>query len=331
MRILIATALLACSTLAAAQPSFHQRRAFSTDTAMVHDPVMAYDHGLYYMMSTGHGIQLMTSPDRKTWTMVPHGVITDIPSWTHDSVPEFKRHIWAPDLLRWHGKWWLTYSCSSFAKNTSAIGLMCADTLSADTHWEDCGPVVCSQRLRDNWNAIDSNIIIDENDQPWMTWGSFWGGIQLARLDSTLHLARPRQQKVIAARFSPALQSEPGVNAIEAPFIFRHGGYYYLFVSFDFCCRGMESTYRVAVGRSKQVDGPYLDATGKDLAKGGGTVVFEGDKKEFEAAGHSAAYHFGDTDLFICHGYAIDKGGASILVQRRIVWTEDGWPTLVEE
>ena len=331
MRILIATALLACSTLAAAQPSFHQRRVFSTDTAMVHDPVMAYDHGLYYMMSTGHGIQLMTSPDRKTWTMVPHGVITDIPAWTHDSVPEFKRHIWAPDLLRWHGKWWLTYSCSSFAKNTSAIGLMCADTLSADTHWEDCGPVVCSQRLRDNWNAIDSNIIIDENDQPWMTWGSFWGGIQLARLDSTLHLAQPRQQKVIAARFSPALQSEPGVNAIEAPFIFRHGGYYYLFVSFDFCCRGMESTYRVAVGRSKQVDGPYLDATGKDLAKGGGTVVFEGDKKEFEAAGHSAAYHFGDTDLFICHGYAIDKGGASILVQRRIVWTEDGWPTLVEE
>lgn len=331
MRILIATALLACSTLAAAQPSFHQRRVFSTDTAMVHDPVMAYDHGLYYMMSTGHGIQLMTSPDRKTWTMVSHGVITDIPAWTHDSVPEFKRHIWAPDLLRWHGKWWLTYSCSSFAKNTSAIGLMCADTLSADTHWEDCGPVVCSQRLRDNWNAIDSNIIIDENDQPWMTWGSFWGGIQLARLDSTLHLARPRQQKVIAARFSPALQSEPGVNAIEAPFIFRHGGYYYLFVSFDFCCRGMESTYRVAVGRSKQVDGPYLDATGKDLAKGGGTVVFEGDKKEFEAAGHSAAYHFGDTDLFICHGYAIDKGGASILVQRRIVWTEDGWPTLVEE
>ncbi len=137
MRILIATALLACSTLAAAQPSFHQRRVFSTDTAMVHDPVMAYDHGLYYMMSTGHGIQLMTSPDRKTWTMVPHGVITDIPAWTHDSVPEFKRHIWAPDLLRWHGKWWLTYSCSSFAKNTSAIGLMCADTLSADTHWED--------------------------------------------------------------------------------------------------------------------------------------------------------------------------------------------------
>ena len=331
MRTTLIITLLACSAIAAAQPPTHRLRVFSTDTAMVHDPVMAYDRGLYYMMSTGHGIQLMTSPDRKTWTMVPHPVITDIPSWTHDSVPEFKRHIWAPDLLRWHGKWWLTYSCSSFAKNTSAIGLMCADTLSADTRWTDCGPVVCSKRLRDNWNAIDSNIIIDENDQPWITWGSFWGGIQLARLDSTLHLATPRQQKVIAARFNPVLQSEPGVNAIEAPFIFRHGGYYYLFVSFDFCCRGMESTYRVAVGRSPRVEGPYLDAEGTDMAKGGGTVLIEGDKKVFEAMGHSAAYHFGDDDLFICHGYAINKGGASILVQRRMEWTADGWPVLVEE
>lgn len=331
MRIRVLTILLLAATMAVAQPGHRRMRAFTTDTAMVHDPVMAYDNGLYYMMSTGHGIQLMTSPDRKAWTMVPHPVITDIPSWTHDSVPEFKTHIWAPDLFKWHGKWWLTYSCSSFAKNTSAIGLMCADTLCADTQWEDCGAVVCSQRMRDNWNAIDSNIIIDENDQPWMVWGSFWGGIQLARLDNTLHLAQPREQKVIAARHHPALQVEPGSNAIEAPFIFRHNGYYYLFVSFDYCCRGMESTYRVAVGRSRQVNGPYLDASGTDMAEGGGMVIFEGDKKRFEAVGHSAAYHFGDTDLFICHGYAIDKGGASILVQQRIRWSEDGWPVLEEE
>ena len=240
MRTRIAAILLLAATMAVAQPAERRRmRAFTTDTAMVHDPVMAYDNGVYYMMSTGHGIQLMTSIDRKTWTMVPHPVITDIPSWTHDSVPEFKTHVWAPDLFKWHGKWWLTYSCSSFAKNTSAIGVMCADTLCADTHWEDCGAVVCSQRLRDNWNAIDSNIIIDENDCPWMVWGSFWGGIQLARLDATMHLAQPREQKVVATRHCAALQEEPGTNAIEAPFIFWHGGYYYLFVSYDYCCRGI--------------------------------------------------------------------------------------------
>lgn len=314
---------VACATMA--QP--HNRRPmreFQTDTAMVHDPVMAYENGVYYMFSTGRGIQQMTSTDRKTWTFIPRPTI-DIPTWTHDSVPEFREHVWAPDIIYWHGKWWLTYACSSFGKNTSAIGLMTSDSLGTSAHWEDQGAIVCSKPLRDNWNAIDSNIIIDEEDTPWMTWGSFWGGIQLARLDSTMHLAVPREQKTIAARYPQQLQEKPGDNAIEAPFIFHHGNYYYLFVSFDYCCRGMESTYKVAVGRSQKVDGPYLDAEGRDMAEGGGTILLEGDKKEFEAVGHSAACHFPDGDLFICHGYAINRGGQSILIQRPIHWTEDGW------
>ena len=51
-------------------------------------------------------------------------------------------------------------------------------------------------------------------------------------------------------------------------------------------------------------------------------------KKEFEAAGHSAAYHFGNKDVFICHGYSVRMHGASILVQRDITWDADGWPKL---
>ena len=27
-------------------------------------------------------------------------------------------------------------------------------------------------------------------------------------------------------------------NAVEAPYVVRHGGWYYLFASFDFCCQG---------------------------------------------------------------------------------------------
>ena len=119
-----------------------------------------------------------------------------------------------------------------------------------------------------------------------------------------------------------------GTNAIEAPFIFKHGGYYYLFVSWDYCCRGAKSNYRVAVGRSKSVAGPYLDRNGKDMAAGGGTLVIEGDKKEWEAAGHSAAYTFDGQDVFICHGYSATQNGAAMLIQRPIKWTDDGWPEL---
>lgn len=311
------------------------RNAFTTETPMVHDPVMAKEGDTYYIYSTGVGIQQMTSHDCRTWTVLPQPVMTVIPRWTTDSVPHFRSHVWAPDIIRWHGRWWLTYSCSTFGKNSSAIGLLSSRSL-ADNLWKDEGCIVASREKRDNWNAIDPNIIIDYNDQPWLVWGSFWDGIQLARLDTTLHLPQGERPRTIARRYSPdkpVTAANPtskyaGTNAIEAPFIYKHGGYYYLFVSWDYCCRGAKSNYRVAVGRSKNVEGPYRDRAGKDMTQGGGTVVLEGDKDVWEAAGHCAAYTLDGEDIFICHGYSVKHSGAAMLIQRKITWTADLWPTL---
>lgn len=317
-----------------------QREAFQTDSPMVHDPVMAKEGDTYYIYATGMGIQQMTSKDRKTWTVLPQPVMTVIPGWTTDSVPGFGSHVWAPDVIQWHGRWWMAYSCSTFGKNGSAIGLLSSRSLAANL-WKDEGCIVCSHDWKvdgegkssgDNWNAIDPNFVIDDKDNPWLVWGSFWDGIQLARLDTTMHLAT--KPMTIARRYSPDDQNAAenptsrfaGRNAIEAPFIFRHGDYYYLFVSWDYCCRGAKSNYRVAVGRSKQVSGPYLDRNGKDMLVGGGTIFLEGDKKEWEAAGHCAAYTFDGEDVFICHGYSATHNGAAMLIQRPISWTADGWP-----
>lgn len=307
----------------------------NAQSPMVHDPVMAYEDGIYYLFATGHGIQQMTSRDCKTWTVSSQPVMTVIPQWTRDSVPGFTNHVWAPDIIRWHDRWWLAYSCSTFGKNGSAIGLLSSSSLKSPI-WNDEGCIVTSRGQRDNWNAIDPNFIIDEDDQPWLVWGSLWDGIQMARLDTTMHLAKGEIPRTIARRYSPKdLNRMPnptsqyaGTNAIEAPFIMRHGGYYYLFVSWDYCCMGSKSTYRVVVGRSKTVDGPYVDRDGEDMREGGGTPVIAGDKKEFEALGHCAAYHYDDKDIFICHGYSIAHNGASILVQRPIRWTADGWPEI---
>ncbi len=333
-KLMILTGLLVCSTVGFSQPR-RMMQSFSTDTPMVHDPVMAYEDSTYHIFATGMGIQHMTSKDRKTWTVKAEPVMTVIPKWTQDSVPGFRNHVWAPDVIKWHGRWWLSYSCSTFGKNGSSIGLLSTRSLSFPI-WNDEGCIVTSKSKRDNWNAIDPNFIIDDNDQPWLTWGSFWDGIQLARLDSTMHIAAGEKPRTIARRYSKGFKpSEPnptskfaGTNAIEAPFIFKHGGYYYLFVSWDYCCRGAKSNYRVAVGRSKNVEGPYLDRNGKDMAEGGGNLFLEGDKKDFEAAGHCAAYTFNGEDIFICHGYSIAHQGASILIQRPIHWTADGWPEI---
>ena len=333
-KLMILTGLLVCSTVGFSQPR-RMMQSFSTDTPMVHDPVMAYEDSTCHIFATGMGIQHMTSKDRKTWTVKAEPVMTVIPKWTQDSVPGFRNHVWAPDVIKWHGRWWLSYSCSTFGKNGSSIGLLSTRSLSFPI-WNDEGCIVTSKSKRDNWNAIDPNFIIDDNDQPWLTWGSFWDGIQLARLDSTMHIAAGEKPRTIARRYSKGFKpSEPnptskfaGTNAIEAPFIFKHGGYYYLFVSWDYCCRGAKSNYRVAVGRSKNVEGPYLDRNGKDMAEGGGNLFLEGDKKDFEAAGHCAAYTFNGEDIFICHGYSIAHQGASILIQRPIHWTADGWPEI---
>jgi arabinan endo-1,5-alpha-L-arabinosidase len=302
---------------------------------LVHDPVMACEDGTWHLYCTGMGIQHMTSADRTSWTVAPQPVMTVIPQWTHDSVPGFRQHVWAPDVIQWHGRWWLAYSCSTFGKNGSAIGLLSTRKLSAAL-WNDEGCIVASRENRDNWNAIDPCFVIDGDDQPWLVWGSFWDGIQLAPLDTTMHLKDGCASKTIARRYAPAAKGVApnptskfaGTNAIEAPFIFRHDGYYYLFVSWDYCCQGSKSNYRVAVGRSRSVGGPYLDSKGIDMRYGGGDLFLEGDKKEFEAAGHCAVYHVDGHDIFICHGYSIAHDGAPVLIQRTVNWTPDGWPRI---
>lgn len=64
------------------------------------------------------------------------------------------------------------------------------------------------------------------------------------------------------------------------------------------------------------------------MANGGGMLFLEGDKKEWEAAGHCAAYNFDGEDIFICHGYSVTRNGAPMLIQCPISWTADGWPEL---
>ena len=343
-RLLLALCLAAMGTAVMAQPPHRgHRRNMETTTPMVHDPVMAYEDSVYHLFSTGWGIQHATSRDLRSWRVADVPAMTVVPQWTRDSVFGCEAHVWAPDIIQWHGRWWMAYSCSTFGRNGSAIGLLSNRSLKSMSPWKDEGCIVTSREERDNWNAIDPNFVIDEHDQPWMAFGSFWDGIQLVRLDTTMHIAPGCKPVTIARRHALGdTKAEPnptskfaGTNAIEAPFIFCHGGWYYLFVSWDYCCRGVKSNYRVAVGRSRSVEGPYLDRKGKSMLEGGGTLLVEGDKKEFEAMGHCAAYHFegpgtpvGGEDFFICHGYNIPLEGASILVKRRIQWTADGWPTI---
>jgi len=300
----------------------------------IHDPVMAKQGDTYYLFSTGPGITFYSSTDLKTWKLRGR-IFSGDPVWAKEVAPSFNGHIWAPDIAQHDGKYYLYYAVSAFGRNTSAIGVTINRTLDPDApdyHWEDQGIVLRSIPNRDLWNAIDPNIIVGEDGVPWMAFGSFWGGLKLVKLaPNWTSIAEPQEWYSLAKRERSVLvdDSLAGPAEIEAPFIFRKNGYYYLFVSWDKCCRGKNSTYKMVVGRSKKLQGPYLDRVGKKMTEGGGTLLLAGNQ-DFAGVGHNSTYTFDGKDYIIFHAYENADNGLQKLKIAELKWDEADWPQLDE-
>jgi arabinan endo-1,5-alpha-L-arabinosidase len=297
-----------------------------------HDPVMIKQKDTYYLFTTGNGISAFSSKDMKNWRKeMP--VFAKTPEWVTKALPNYRgTSMWAPDISYHNGKYYLYYAVSAFGKNTSCIGLAVNKTLdsaSADYKWEDMGKVIQSVPGRDLWNAIDANLVVDEMNTPWLLFGSFWGGMKMVKLNPDMTtITQPEQWYTVARR--PRDYATPdtsaGNAAIEGPFIFKKNNYYYLFVSWDYCCRGERSDYKVVVGRSEKVMGPYLDKNGVSLAQNGGSLIVQGDGKEWFGAGHNSAYTFDGKDYIIYHGYDAKDRGRSKLIIQEMGWDKEGWP-----
>jgi arabinan endo-1,5-alpha-L-arabinosidase len=231
--------------------------------------------------------------------------------------------LWAPDISFYNGKYHVYFSASTFGENTSAIGLATNTTLdidSPDYKWQDEGMVIKSQPGFD-WNAIDPNFVLDKNGQPWLTFGSFWSGIKLIKLDPETGL-RSKDDVGLYSIASRAVAP----RAVEAPFIIYREPYYYLFVSFDQCCQGVNSTYNIRMGRSENIKGPYLDMSGIDMKYDGGTLLRTGTDR-WKGPGHSAIFSKDGTDYLVYHAYDVENQGRPTLRMEPILW-QDGWPTL---
>ncbi|HEX2477522.1 MAG TPA: family 43 glycosylhydrolase [Lacipirellulaceae bacterium] len=303
----------------------------------VHDPCIMKAGDTYYLVATGgrrgRGIvPIHTSSDLREWTRAGF-VLERLPDWVSEEVPR-ARNAWAPDISYFNGKYHLYYSLSSFGVNNSAIALTTNRTLdpkSPDYEWIDEGLVVRSRAGEDDFNAIDPNLVIEDEKNVWLAWGSFWGGIMMRRIDpqtgklstevATLH-------KIAARARNDEHKTPPVDGAIEAPFIVRRGGHWYHFVSWDFCCRGARSNYKVVVGRSANVTGPYVDKDGKPMSEGGGTLLIEAATDQWRGAGHPAVYQENGADYLLFHAYSADNGRSRLHVST-IEW-EDGWPKVAK-
>lgn len=323
--------MLAASAVANAQPAPLFADRMQGDLSPVHDPAIISDGDTFYLFSTSQEgeapglIHIRTSKDLVTWTRAD-AVFPAIPEWAKREVPKTKG-VWAPDIVFASGEYRLYYTISAFGENHSAIGLATTKVLDpgkAGYGWKDQGAVFVSTR-KDDYNAIDPAVFVDRDGKAWMAFGSFWSGLKMIRLDAATGKPAAEDKNVYT------LARRPTPDAIEAPFLIERNGYYYLFASYDFCCRGADSSYYTVVGRSKDVTGPYLDADGKPMSKGFGQIVLHAKldaSKRWRGPGGISIMREGGRELIAWHAYDATKKGAPTLRIAPIAWTSDGWPVV---
>jgi arabinan endo-1,5-alpha-L-arabinosidase len=290
---------------------------------IAHDPTIIKQGRYYYSIITGDAqtrtyLPIRRSTDLLHWTTLGT-VFTTAPAWLTQELGVTPGDFWAPEVAYFDGAYHLYYAASSFGTNNSVIGLATAKTLdpgSAEYGWVDHGMVMRSY-AGDPFNAIDPDLVFDAEGQPWLSFGSFWDGIRMRRIDRNTGLPADDTLHPVASR---------GGASIEAPSIVHHDGFYYLFASLDFCCRGVNSDYRVVVGRATTITGPYLDRAGVPMLSGGGTDVLRG-YNEFRGTGGGDVFTDRGGDWFAHHYYDVHDAGLPKLSVRRISWA-GGWPTL---
>ena len=301
-----------------------QQPALTGDTE-IHDPSAIFVDGRFAVFGTGSesdpagGLpRARTSADGLAWEDA--GTIAGgLPPWIPQQLGYTPNNIWAPSVSRFDGITYLYYSASSFGKNDSLIALAtnpAFDATNPAEGWSHIGIVVRST-ADDDFNAIDPFRFDDVGGRSWLAFGSHWNGIMLIELDPGSGLKLGDAPPLpIASR---------GGGAIEAPAImFRHP-YYYLFTSFDRCCRGTGSTYRIMVGRAESIAGPYHDRDGVPLLEGGGTEVLksEGDQR---GPGGQETFMVGDEYWLAWHYYDRKSYGLPRLQMSRLHFDDAGWP-----
>jgi len=296
-------------------PASYPNPAAISGSTGAHDPTAVKTPGGTYLVAvTGNNLTLKTSANRTSWSNAgavwPGGA-----PWT-TTYTGGSAQLWAPDLSFHNGQYYLYYAASTFGSQRSAI-FLATSTTGASGSWTNRGLVIESSTSV-NYNAIDPNLVVDQQGQWWLTFGSFWTGIKMIRIDPGTGLRSTSDTAVRALA-----QRTTAGGAIEAPNIYYRCGFYYLFVSFDVCCRGAQSTYRIMVGRSTSITGPYTDRNGTAMTAGGGTQILAA-HGSIIGPGHQTVLADNGNDVLFYHYYT--SSNASFLGINLLGWDSAGWP-----
>ena len=312
-----------------------------------HDPsIVKGDDGRWYVFSTDAsagdihrcGVQVRVSEDLVHWDYL--GIaFEDYETSCAEEIaaagldPGKHDGLWAPEAVKAGDEWRLYYSASTFGSSRSVIGMTVSGSLTGP--WEDKGIVIRSDaNAVSKPNAIDPCLFTDPSGRQYMTYGSFFGGIFLTALDAE-GFAEGEPVRIAGFRGCRA----EGSYLIWLP----QTGYYYLFLSYG----SLSEDYNIRVGRSRTVEGPYLDANGRNLADlaagnedrigvklmGGYQLLHDpgdGFSKGIKAPGHCSVAADGDR-LWLCHHTRTQTlaGWWFAMQVRPMFLSRDGWPLVM--
>ena len=199
------------------------------------------------------------------------------------------------------------------------------------------------------YNAIDPSLIINEKGEHWLVYGSWHSGFAAMQLDPStgkpLHaLGNPwgKENEASYGKFIYTRQLGNRWQASEAPEVVYHDGYYYIFIAYD----ELSVAYNTRVVRSKNIDGPYYDITGKDVTNHGGdaypilTHPYKfGNHHGWVGISHCAVFNDGKGNWYYAsqqrfpENYKGNANSNALMLGgvRSIIWTSDGWPLVLPE
>ena len=233
-------------------------------------------------------------------------------------------------------------------------------------------PVICSDQMQVKLggpHAIDPSVMVDEGGRWWMSFGSWsgvgenGGGVWMVELNASTGFLNSAAQKrcrgPIHGRngtYRPFCWTPNGTtflnvandpwkndNSIEASYLYNdkaNTGFYFLFVNYYYCCRGVASNYEIHVGRSTFPNGPFYDRDGVDMAEGGGTLLFSGVSRTANGTVLAGTGHAGVMKLKRDNAYVFSFdyqgiGNSSTILfatqARRMSMDESKWPVISEE
>ncbi len=309
-RALLAAALCSLALATTASAAFWNL----TGDRVSHDPSIIKEGSVWWVFETGDGLPIKWSPNGLAWNQGTQ-LFNASKSWWDTWAPNRsnKLNTWAPDVHRYNGRTWVYYSVSEFGKSNSAIGLMSCTSIAAGD-WRDDGFVIGSKSGTNAYNCIDPNLTFDAAGNPWLAFGSWFSGIHIVKLNSSTMKPTGGITK-LAARS----------GGIEGPTIVYANGFYYLFVSIDQCCNGVNSTYKIAYGRATSITGPYASRTNVAMTSGGCTV-FDAGNTQWKGPGGQDVYQNGSAWVIARHSYDANDSGIPKLLISDLFWSSS-WPT----